>query len=201
MQAFSLATAALVVVDMQRGFSPLCPEELPIQGALEIIPAVNRLLELGWRQIHASQDWHPANHRSFLGRRDNHYPPHCVQGTDGADFLPGLHTDRFQAIWRKGYQADFEAYAITAQHPQFGSLLISSGIHRVFICGLATNICCYFTARDLRRDGLEVSIVEDGCAGIDVPSANLFQADARRDGQALGIEYIRAADIMSNAAR
>jgi nicotinamidase/pyrazinamidase len=201
MRPYSLGESALVVVDMQRGFSPLCPNELPIVGSLEIIPLVNCLLQVDWRQIHASQDWHPANHRSFLGQRDNYYPPHCVQGTAGAEFLPGLRAERFQAIWRKGYQVDFEAYAVTAQHPQFGSLLIRSGIRRVFVCGLATNICCFFTARDLYRDGLEVSIIEDASAGIDVPSASLFQADAKREGQALGIEYACAADVLSGTTR
>ena len=31
-------------------------------------------------RIDASQDWHPPDHCSFLGQRDNLYPPHCVPG-------------------------------------------------------------------------------------------------------------------------
>src|SRR4051812_41648855 len=171
-------TAALLVVDAQRGFTSLCPDELPVPGGLEIVPAINRLLELPWARIDASQDWHPPDHCSFLGQRDHLYPPHCVLGTRGAEFLPGLATQRFHAIWRKGYQRDFEAYAVTAQHPAFPDLLRASSVGTVVMCGIATNICCFFTARDLRQAGFRVVLVEDASAGLDVPAAGLYQAEA-----------------------
>src|SRR5579859_881955 len=135
---------SLLVVDAQRGFSELCPAELPVPGALDIVPRINRLLELPWARIDASTDWHPPDHCSFLGGRDNLYPPHCVAGTPGADFLPGLNVLRFQAIWRKGFERDRDAYAITVQHPAFPKMLKASGIRMVVVCGIATNICCFF---------------------------------------------------------
>src|SRR5437016_7008763 len=127
MDPIQLSSAGLLVVDIQRGFTTLCPEELPVPGGLEIVPNVNRLLELPWRRIDASQDWHPPDHCSFLGQRDNLYPPHCVMGTPGAEFLPELRTERFQTIWRKGFQRDADAYAVTAQHPGFSNLLREIG--------------------------------------------------------------------------
>jgi len=191
------AATSLLVVDAQQGFTDLCPAELPVPGGVEIVPNVNRLLALAWARIDASQDWHPPDHRSFLGRRDNLYPPHCVAGTPGADFLPGLHTQRFHAIWRKGYDADFEAYAITAQHPGFPALLKAQGVTTVTVCGLATNICCFLAARDLRRTGFRVLMVEDAGAGIDVPAAGLFQARAKSEGQQLGIQYTTVAEVLA----
>jgi nicotinamidase/pyrazinamidase len=192
------AKSSLLVVDAQRGFTTLCPRELPVPGGVEILPNVNRLLELPWARIDASQDWHPPDHRSFLGQEDNLYPPHCVAGTPGAEFLPGLHTERFHTIWRKGYQRDFEAYAVTAQHPGFIDNLRASGIRTVVVCGIATNICCFFTARDLRRAGFEVLMVEDASAGIDVPAAGLSQAKAKQEGLAMGIRYVRINDILAS---
>jgi nicotinamidase/pyrazinamidase len=189
MQPIATGRAGLLVVDAQRGFTTLCPQELPVPGGLEIVPQVNRLLALPWRRIDASQDWHPPDHCSFLGRRDNLYPPHCVQGTPGAEFLPGLHTERFHVIWRKGYDRDTEAYAVTAQHPGLPALLRAEGIDTVVVCGLAANICCFYAARDLRQAGFRVILVEDASAGIDVPAANLFQHQARVEGLGLGIEY------------
>jgi nicotinamidase/pyrazinamidase len=180
---------SLLVVDVQCGFTTLCPQELPVPGGLEIVPAVNRLLARPWRRIDASQDWHPPDHCSFHGRRDNLYPSHCVAGTPGADFVPGLDTARFHAIWRKGFLADRDAYAITAQHPGFPALVRAEGVEEVVVCGLATNICCFFAARDLRRAGFAVVIVEDASAAIDVPAAGLFQDRARAEGLALGIRY------------
>ena len=189
------ATSSLLVVDAQRGFTTLCPQELPVPGGVEIVPAINRLLDLPWARIDASQDWHPPDHRSFLGGADNLYPPHCVAGTPGAEFLPGLKTERFHAVWRKGFRRDFEAYAITAEHPGFPALLRFAGIDTVVVCGIAANICCFFAARDLRRAGFGVLMVEDASAGLDIPAAGLFQAKAREEGIGLGMRYVKAAEI------
>lgn len=191
------AASSLLVVDAQQGFTSLCPTELPVPGGLEIVPYINRLLEMPWARIDASQDWHPPDHCSFLGQRDNLYPPHCIMGTPGADFLPGLRTERFQTIWRKGYQRDFEAYALTAQHGGFPEVLRAGGIDVVAVCGIATNICCFYVARDLRRAGFRVLLVEDASAGIDVPAANLFQQQTKEEGQRLGIEYVTVQAIQS----
>ncbi len=199
MQAVPLRQSSLLVVDAQRGFTALCPEELPVPGGLEIVPNVNRLLGLPWARIDASQDWHPPDHCSFFGRRDNLYPPHCVQGTPGADFLPGLRTERFGAIWRKGYDRDADAYAVTAQHPGFMAMLRTGDVEAVVVCGLATNICCFYAARDLRRFGFRVLLAEDASAGLDVPAANLYQEQARREGRELGIEYVSTADVCAAA--
>ncbi|HLW66556.1 MAG TPA: isochorismatase family protein [Gemmataceae bacterium] len=185
-----LRTTSLLVVDMQQGFTSLCPKELPVPGGLEIVAAVNALLALPFARIDASQDWHPPDHCSFLGQRDNLYPPHCVIGTPGAEFIPGLHTQRFQAIWRKGFHKDADAYAITTQHPGFPALLRFTGIDNVVICGIATNICCFFAARDLRQAGFAVWLAEDASAGIDVPAAGLYQAKAKEEGLRLGIQYV-----------
>jgi nicotinamidase/pyrazinamidase len=194
-----LARGVLLVVDVQRGFSTLCPAELPVPGGLEIVPHVNVLLDLPWKRRDASQDWHPPDHCSFFGRRDNLYPPHCVMDTPGAEFLPGLATQRLHALWRKGYDRDFEAYALTAQHPGYVDLLRGEGIETAVVCGIATNICCFFVARDLRQAGLRVLLVEDASAGIDVPAAGLFQARAKEEGRRLGIEYVTTAEIRAAA--
>jgi nicotinamidase/pyrazinamidase len=197
LQTLELRHSALLVVDVQQGFTTLCHAELPVPGGLEIVPQINRLLSLPWSRIDASQDWHPPDHCSFLGRRDNLYPPHCVQGTPGADFVPGVQTQRFHTIWRKGFDRDFEAYSLTAQHPAYSALLLESGINVVAVCGIATNICCYFAARDLRRAGFRVLMVEDASAGLDVPAANLYQAQAKEAGTRLGIEYVCLEELLN----
>jgi nicotinamidase/pyrazinamidase len=111
-------------------------------------------------------------------------------GTPGAEFVPGLDTHRFHAIFRKGYQRDIEAYAVTHQHMGIFARYRESHVTTIAVCGIATNICCFFAARDLRQAGFRVLMIEDASAGIDVPAAGLFQAKAREDGLALGIEYV-----------
>ncbi len=182
-------TTSLLVVDAQKGFTELCPAELPVPGGAAIVSQVNALLALPFARIDATQDWHPPDHGSFIGRADTLSPPHCVMNTPGAEFLPGLDTHRFSTIWRKGYDRNFEAYAVTAQHPAFATFLAATGIRSVILCGIATNICCFFAARDLRQAGFDVWLVEDASAGIDVPAAGLFQTKAKAEGQAMGIRY------------
>jgi nicotinamidase/pyrazinamidase len=191
---------SLLVVDAQRGFTALHPEELPVPGALEIVANINRLLLLPWRRVDASQDWHPPDHCSFHGQRDNLYPPHCVAGTPGADFLPGLRTERFHAIWRKGFHKHRDAYSVVEQHPGLAALLRAEGIEEVVVCGLATNICCLETGRDLRRHGFRVCIVEDASAGIDIPKSSLGQAAAKAEGEKSGIQYRRTAELVAELA-
>jgi nicotinamidase/pyrazinamidase len=197
MHPIELRHSSLLVVDMQKGFTALCPQELPVPGALEIVPQVNRLMDRPWARIDASQDWHPADHCSFFGQRENLYPPHCVQDTPGAEFIPDLQTRRFHVVWRKGYDREFEAYAVTSQHPGFVALLRESGVASVVVCGLASNICCYFAARDLRRACFRVFLVEDASAGIDVPTANLNQVRTKEEGVRQGIEYVTTEAILT----
>jgi nicotinamidase/pyrazinamidase len=197
MEVIPLHHSCLLVTDVQYGFTSLCPEELPVPGGLEIVPDINRLLALPWARIDASQDWHPPDHCSFFGRRFNLYPPHCVMGTRGAEFLPGLRTEQFHAIFRKGFQSDVEAYAVTAQHPHLPDFYRAKGITTVVVCGLAQNICCFYSARDFRQAGFEVVLVEDASAGIDVPAAGLFVDRTRTEGQRLGIAYRTTAQVIA----
>jgi nicotinamidase/pyrazinamidase len=196
-EPIALPQTSLLVVDAQKGFTTLCPKELPVPGGLEIVPQLNQLLELDWARIDASQDWHPPDHASFFGQRDSLYPPHCVMGTPGAEFLPGLRTELFHAVWRKGFDRDFEAYAVTAQHPGFPALLRASGVSTVVVCGIARNICCFYAARDLRREGFGVVLVEDASAGIDIPAANLYQHKAKAEGQQAGIQYVILDELLA----
>ena len=189
-------TTSLLVVDAQRGFTEHHPGELPVPGGAGIVSQINALLALPFARIDATQDWHPPDHRSFHGREDGLYPPHCVMNTPGAEFLPGLHTSRFHTIWRKGYQRHYEAYAVTAQHRAFAAFLSAGGIKSVVVCGIATNICCFFAARDLRQAGFDVWIVEDASAGIDIPAAGLFQAKAKEEGERMGIRYCTVEEVV-----
>ena len=63
------------------------------------------------------------------------------------------------------------------------------------VCGIATNICCFYAARDLKAAGFDVWLAEDASAGIDVPAAGLFQVKAKAEGCALGIRYVTVGDV------
>jgi nicotinamidase/pyrazinamidase len=193
-------TDALFVVDPQNGFSKLCPKELPVEGALDIIAPINELLELPFARKDMSLDWHPADHDSF-----KIYPPHCVMDTFGASPLSGLNTHKIHVIWRKGYDKTGMAYSAVDQHPYLPHMFIHQGIKRIFFCGICTNICVIDTAlgmilncpmyKDVGRPFYEVYIVEDASAGIDIPALDIDQKAAKAKGIANGIKYITVAEV------
>ena len=83
-------TDALIVVDVQNDFCP--GGALPVPEGDRVVPVLNRWIEAaraGGAAVVASRDWHPPGHVSFR-ERGGPWPAHCVQGTDGAAFHPGL---------------------------------------------------------------------------------------------------------------
>src|SRR5207244_10661463 len=118
----------------------------------------------------------------------------------GAEFVPELRTEGFQTIWRKGVQRDADAYAVTAQHPGFPQVLRADGVTSIAVCGIATNICCFYAARDLRRQGFRVLLIEDASAGIDVAAADLCQHKAKTEGVQIGIEYATLPEVRGSSS-
>lgn len=79
--------SALVVVDAQERFSDLCPAELPVPGALDLVKPINRLLTMPWKRIIATQDWHPSDHCSFKAQ-GGPYPRTASSGRTGRTSSP-----------------------------------------------------------------------------------------------------------------
>src|SRR6266511_3533617 len=77
---------ALIIVDVQNDFCPGGAFAVPHGD--KVIPAINRLLAYPWLAV-ATKDWHPSNHSSFQAQ-GGPWPPHCVQGTPGAELHPAL---------------------------------------------------------------------------------------------------------------
>lgn len=188
--------SALVVVDAQRGFSKQCEQELPVPGAVEIIPTLNRLLMMPWKSIYATQDWHPATHCSFK-TNGGHYSPHCIKNTKGADFLTGLFTERFHAIFRKGFHSDYDSYSAQLENPGFVMSLYTR-VKSVYVAGICTNICVYETAFDLKTNGVkEVLIIEDACAKLDLPDDDPYNPVViKQKATSIGIKYINSDSIL-----
>jgi len=193
--------STLIVVDAQQGFSELCPDELPVPGATGIVRIINRLLAMPWYSKQATIDWHPKNHSSFK-QQGGLYPPHCVQGTKGAEFLPGLWTEYFHAILRKGFRTEIDAYSAALDHPGWPKSLLSvghvKGNRGVYLCGLCTNICVYETACDFVRAGHNaVHIIEDACVALSLPENSPYHTKkVRQKAEDIGIKFIKAEAVL-----
>ena len=84
----SAMAEALVIVDFQNDFTP--GGALAVPHGDEIAGRIAELLDSGrFDLVVATRDWHPADHGSFIGRPPGIWPPHCVQGTPGAELHAG----------------------------------------------------------------------------------------------------------------
>jgi len=190
------ANSVLIVVDVQNDFCP--GGALAVPGGDEVVLVVNALARR-FENVVLTQDWHPAGHVSFASSHAEKapfdvielaygaqvlWPDHCVQGTSGAAFHARLDVPHAQMIVRKGYRASVDSYsgfleADRATPTGLGGYLKERGLTRAYVVGLATDFCVAWTALDARRFGLEVTVVEDACRGIDastVPGGTLARA-------------------------
>src|SRR5262245_48817715 len=163
--------AALLIVDVQRDFCP--GGALPAQGCNRILPAVNHYLAQARElemPVYASRDWHPAvtTHFELYG---GEWPPHCVQGTEGAEFHPDLKLPTDAIVITKGEDPERPGYSAfdgrTAQGLSLLADLRDRRIGRVYIAGLTTEYCVKQTTLDALRAGLSVTVLTSAIAGID----------------------------------
>ena len=156
---------ALIVVDMQNDFLP--GGSLAVAGGNEIIPQLNRYLAYFAAHqlpVFATRDWHPVSHCSFQSQ-GGPWPPHCIAGSDGAAFHPGLKLPANAHIISKATSPETDAYSgFTAT--QLNELLQSLHIQRVFIGGIATEYCVLNTAKDALRLQYITLILEDAMRAI-----------------------------------
>lgn len=148
----------LIVVDVQNDFCP--GGALAIKEGHQIVPEINRWLQVANEcgvPIFASRDWHPENHISFKDR-GGPWPPHCVQGTRGAEFHPDLRLPPNVPIISKAADPDKESYSAFGDTDLADRLRVTNA-ERLWIAGLALDYCVRHTAIDARRLGYEVHLI------------------------------------------
>jgi len=168
---------ALLIVDVQNDFCP--GGALAVPDGDQVIDVVNRWVAhataAGW-PIAFTQDWHPAHHVSFQ-ERGGPWPPHCVQGSFGAQLHDALVVPADAVRFWKGYDPDHDAYSgfegrasdgRAPVGPQLLEWLVARGVHRVVVMGLATDYCVAATAKDALKAKLQVRLDPDGCRAVDV---------------------------------
>jgi nicotinamidase/pyrazinamidase len=183
---------ALIVVDVQNDFCP--GGALPVPEGDRVVPILNQYIarfQSTGSPIFATRDWHPPDHISFK-QRGGIWPPHCIQGTDGARFHPELRLPEKTQVISKGTHPTTEAYS-GFQGTDFADRLRSSGVRRLFVGGLATDYCVKSTVLDGAREGFEVYFLEDASRGVEVN-----RGDTRRsidEMKSAGARAIRLQEI------
>ena len=194
---------ALLLIDIQNDFCP--GGRLAVADGDAIIPLINALQEQ-FDLVVATQDWHPAGHQSFasshVGRAqfeqiDLHglpqvlWPDHCTQTSIGAELSPKLHTERIEAIFRKGMNPEIDSYSAFFDNGHrkstgLADYLRGRGVTEVSIAGLAADYCVYFTAKDALAEGFAATVIEDATRAISAAGWATAKADlVQRGGQVL----------------
>ena len=192
---------ALIVIDMQVDFCP--GGALAVTGGDEIVPAINDLMP-DFDAVILTQDWHPADHASFA---DNHpgaeafstiqmpygpqvlWPRHCVIGSPGAAFHPGLATDVADMVIRKGFRPQIDSYSAFFDNDRetptgLAGYLRDRGLTDLTFVGLAHDFCVSWSAIDAARLGLAATVLESATRAIDL---NGSRAAARSAMTAAGV--------------
>ncbi|HIE14453.1 TPA: bifunctional nicotinamidase/pyrazinamidase [Candidatus Bathyarchaeota archaeon] len=158
---------ALIIVDVQRDFCP--GGSLPVPNGDEVIEVLNEYIKMfkdAGALIYATRDWHPPNHISF---RDygGLWPPHCIQGSPGAEFHPDLKLPEDTIIISKATETKREAYS-GFEGTELKDSLLNKKVERVFIGGLATDYCVKSTVLDALRYGFKTFLLTDAIRGVNI---------------------------------
>jgi len=182
---------ALLIVDVQRDFLPGGSLAVPAGDA--VVPVLNRYIAAARRArlpVLASRDWHPGNHCSFRAR-GGPWPEHCVAGTPGAEFAPGLELPPDTVVISKATGEDADAYSAFAGTGLAGRLR-GLGVKRLLVGGLATDYCVLNTVRDARTEGFEVLLLADAIRAVNVKPGDGERAE--RQMEEAGAVAIRVED-------
>jgi len=206
-----LITAAdvLVVVDVQNDFCP--GGALPVHDGDAVIEPIHRITPL-FEHIVLTQDWHPANHSSFAASYSGKqpfesidldygaqtlWPPHCVQGTWGAELHAALKLTQAELILRKGFRPQIDSYSAFFENDRttptgLAGYLRERRLKRAFLAGLAYDFCIGYSALDAQRLGFEAIVLRDACRAIDL---NGSVAKMEAEFRAAGVVVIESAEM------
>lgn len=186
---------ALVIVDVQNDFCP--GGALAVPEGDKVVPVLNKYIEIFQKRglpIYASRDWHPEKTRHFK-TFGGLWPPHCVQGSKGAEFHPNLKLPSQAIIITKGEDPNEDSYSgfdalIKGKKPKgkkpFAKSLKENGIEHLYIGGIATDYCVRATVLDALERGFKVTVLADAIRGVDVKPGD--SASAIKEMEARGAD-------------
>jgi nicotinamidase/pyrazinamidase len=184
---------ALILVDLQNDFCP--GGALPVEEGDKTIPVANRLID-SFDLVVATQDWHPKDHGSFAANHPGMdigaitelgglpqilWPVHCVQGSEGAEFVKSLNQNNINKVFVKGTNKNIDSYSgfFDNGHKKSTGLhdfLQQNNVESVFIMGLALDYCVKYTAIDAANLGYKTYLVQDGCRGVGLNAEDIPEA-------------------------
>ena len=198
----------LIIIDVQNDFMPGGSLEVPLGNM--ILPVINKVQKY-FDLVVATQDWHPKNHKSFAS---NHYgkksfdkmvlngvpqtlwPDHCIQGSPGAELHHDIESNRIAAIFRKGMDPEVDSYSgfYDNNHKLSTGLagyLKEKRTSEIYFCGLAADICVYYTILDSLQEGFSATLIEDASQPLYVEKFDDIKCEIAK----LGVHIINSREL------
>ncbi len=173
---------ALLIIDVQNDFTE--GGALGVDGGAAVAAAITSHLRSHpdlYDVVIASRDWHDEDNDNggHFAKPDAEpdfvatWPPHCVAGTDGAEYHPAIDTGLIDIHVRKGQGVP--AYSIfegtTDDGRPLPAALDALGVTEVDVVGIATDYCVRASALDALGSGREVRVLRDLVAGVAAESS------------------------------
>lgn len=182
-------------VDTQRDF--MLPDgKLYVPGAERLLPNIRRLTDAA-RGGHVLLISHGCIHTSDDPEFAS-FPPHCVEGTEGAQFIPEALTEKVAVV--PNHEAarlpeDFSQFHQLHLHKQTLDIFESRHVHslvgrlprhaEIFVFGVVTEYCVRFAAKGLLDRGRKVSVITDAIETLNPEESRRTLAELKALGARL----------------
>jgi len=195
-------------VDTQKDFMKT-DGKLPVgegQGAMELEENLRYLTDLATQenvQVVNTGDYHNQDSEEIVFPEENvepdyleTFPPHCMQETEGVEFIDA--TDPEEALrfdWQQDYDVATELenyegdvviykdrFNVFEGSPHTDDIVDEIDPDRVFVYGVATDVCVDQAIEGLLETGAEVYAVEDAVKGIDPEASDNCMAEWIQEG-------------------
>jgi nicotinamidase/pyrazinamidase len=201
---------ALLLIDIQNDFMP--GGTLAVEQGDEVVPVANAI-KPHFDLVVVTMDWHPCHHVSFASNHPGReagdqvevdtvmqtlWPDHCVQNTPGASLHSGLDVAGIDHVVHKGVDPDIDSYSCFFDNEHLrdtglDAYLRERGVREVGVAGVAMDYCVRFSALDARALGYDVSVVIDGCRGVELAPGDIEAAAAEM--RAAGCKMVLSGDL------
>jgi nicotinamidase/pyrazinamidase len=150
----------LLIVDVQKDFCP--GGALPVEKGDKVVPVLNKWIQAAQKKdipVYASRDWHTVRHTSFQDQGGK-WPPHCLQDSEGAEFHEDLRLPDDVVKVTKGVRFDQDQNSAFDQ-TGLAEQLKRDAVHRLWVGGLAQDVCVLASVLDARSEGFDVFVIKE----------------------------------------
>ena len=193
-------------VDVQADFM-LPGGKLYVPGAEKLLPNIRRLTDAARRGeafLVSHGCFHTPNDPEF-----NQFPPHCVKGTPGAEFVPEALTDRFFRVENtasarlpedlfKYQQIILEKQTLDIFESRYADALLErlGNAAEFVVFGVVTEYCVGLAVRGLLQRKCRVAIVRDAIETLAREAGDKTLAELQR----MGATLVTTEEVLSQIA-